>query len=304
MSGSPNFTSAIGSIKATDVTLISIESDSLPGPDGVVVADTSVLPAGLSALWSFAELFKIAAAAELDVNPVELQVGLHPFPKGVSETRRIFIADSLENGAGYAARLAHPEIVNAIMQNILTEILPTYEARRHTMQCDASCPDCLRSYDNRQLHSVLDWRLRSISRKLRSGVEPDLTRWLSNAEAAADQLVKNFRNESMHLSVKRVGSLIGVYSSDGGRIVIFSHPLWRKEQPLWTPQQSGARDSLSARLIQERRFASSISITTVAILIMPLFGWRAALRVRGCLVADDRDLSVRKIAQSDAWRTK
>src|SRR5262249_29546899 len=135
-----DFVSAIGSVKATDVTLLSIESDSLPGPDGVVEVAPSILPGGLSALWSFAELFRIAAAAELDVNPAELQMGLHPFRKGASETRRIFIADSLENGAGYAAKLAEPETANAIMQRILTEILPRLEGSRHRAQCDASCP--------------------------------------------------------------------------------------------------------------------------------------------------------------------
>jgi DEAD/DEAH box helicase domain-containing protein len=239
-----DFVSAIGSIKATDVTLLSIESDNLPGPDGVVEVAPSILPAGLSALWSFADLFRIAAAAELDVNPAELQMGLHPLRKSTSETRRIFVADSLENGAGYAAKLAEPEIANAIMQRILTEILPRFEATRHRGQCDASCPDCLRSYDNRQLHSVLDWRLALDLAEIASGVQPDLARWLSAGPSAAQYLVDTFGTAGVALEAKNVSMLAGVCAPAENRIVIFSHPLWRKEQPFWTREQSSAKDAV------------------------------------------------------------
>jgi DEAD/DEAH box helicase domain-containing protein len=239
-----DFVSAIGSIKATDVTLLSIESGNLPGPDGVVEVAPSILPAGLSALWSFADLFRIAAAAELDVNPAELQMGLHPLRKGTSETRRIFVADSLENGAGYAAKLAEPEIANAIMQRILAEILPRFEAARHRGQCDASCPDCLRSYDNRQLHSVLDWRLALDLAEIASGVEPDFSRWLSAGASAAQYLVETFGTAGVALEAKNVSTLAGVCAPTENRIVIFSHPLWRKEQPFWTREQSSAKDAV------------------------------------------------------------
>jgi DEAD/DEAH box helicase domain-containing protein len=243
-----DFVSAIGSIKATDVTLLSIESDSLPGPDGVLEVAPPLLPAGLSALWSFAELFRIAAAAELDVNPAELQMGLHPFRKGASETRRIFIADSLENGAGYAAKLAEPETANAIMQRILTEVLPRLEGSRHRAQCDASCPDCLRSYDNRQLHSVLDWRLALDLAEIASGVQPDISRWLSAGPDAAQYLVTAFGTAGIALETKMVGQLAGVYAPSEARIVVFSHPLWRKEEPFWTRQQSAARDAVATTI--------------------------------------------------------
>jgi DEAD/DEAH box helicase domain-containing protein len=211
-----------------------------------VEVSPSILPAGLSALWSFAELFRIAAAAELDVNPAELQMGLHPLRKGTSETRRIFVADSLENGAGYAAKLAEPEIINALMQRILTETLPGFDAARHRSQCDASCPDCLRSYDNRQLHSVLDWRLALDLAEIASGVQPDFNRWLSLGAEAAQYLVTALAPSGIALEAKNVGSLAGVYAPNENRIVIFSHPLWRKEEPFWTREQSVARDAVAA----------------------------------------------------------
>jgi DEAD/DEAH box helicase domain-containing protein len=246
----PDFKTAIGSIKTTDVTLISIESDNLPGPDRVVVTSPSILPAGLSALWSFAELFRISAAAELDVSPNELQVGLHPLAKGSSETRRIFIADALENGAGYAAKLADPEIVNAIMQRILGEIGPQWQAHKHISQCDSSCPDCLRSYDNRLLHSVLDWRLALDLAEIAAGVAPDVDRWLGMGSQTAEQLAQTFGTDTL-LEVKKLGKLAGVYGANQSRMAIFSHPLWRQEEPFWTLEQRVAREAAVKMLGRE-----------------------------------------------------
>src|SRR5262249_34006836 len=156
--------------------------------------------------------------------------------------KRIFIADSLENGAGYAAKLAEPEIANAIMRRILTDVVPRFEAARHRAQCDASCPDCLRSYDNRQLHSVLDWRLALDLAEIASGVQPDIARWLSAGADAAQYLVTAFGKTGIALETKIVGPLAGVYAPSENRIVVFSHPLWRNEEPFWAQEQSSARD--------------------------------------------------------------
>ena len=69
---------------------------------------------GLSALWSFAELLRIAAAVELDVDPHELRVGLQPWKiDDTTITRRVIIADSLENGAGYARHISSPEVLKS-----------------------------------------------------------------------------------------------------------------------------------------------------------------------------------------------
>jgi DEAD/DEAH box helicase domain-containing protein len=79
---------AIGSIKTTDVLLLKIQADGLPGPDGVI--DVRGTPAGLSALWSFAELLRIAAGDQLDVDPAELQAGLHRRPQCHSHLGSVF----------------------------------------------------------------------------------------------------------------------------------------------------------------------------------------------------------------------
>src|SRR5262249_57070049 len=125
--------------KTTDVLLLKIQAEGLPGPDGVI--DARDTPAGLSALWSFAELLRIAAGDELDADPSELQTGLQPFRVGQTETRRIFLADSLENGAGYATHLAHREVMAAVIDRIVMLRRPQLEAEPHAARCDSSCPD-------------------------------------------------------------------------------------------------------------------------------------------------------------------
>ena len=156
----PDVVGAIGSVRRTDVLTLTLRSREIPGPDGTVDTSPDVLPMGLSALWSLAELLRIAAGAELDVNPNELQVGLQPWKTDAGTvTRRIFIADSLENGAGYARHLGSPEVLRRVVETVVDEIGAKMETPRHDAACDASCPDCLRSYDNRFIHPHLDWRL-------------------------------------------------------------------------------------------------------------------------------------------------
>lgn len=50
------------------------------------------------------------------------------------------------------------ENLQLVLDDILTNMATKYEAENHAT-CSASCSDCLRSYDNRRLHGVLDWRL-------------------------------------------------------------------------------------------------------------------------------------------------
>ena len=64
----------------------------------------------------------------------------------------------METGAGYAPWLGRPEELALILKEILSDLGSRYSQPKH-LACTASCPDCLRSYDNRRLHGALDWRL-------------------------------------------------------------------------------------------------------------------------------------------------
>ena len=251
----PDVVGAIGSVRRTDVLTLTLRSSEIPGPDGTVDTSRDVLPMGLSALWSFAELVRIAAGTELDVNPNELRVGLQPWrTDSGTVTRRIFIADALENGAGYARHLGLPEVLTHVVGTVVEEIAAKIESPRHVAACDASCPDCLRSYDNRFIHPHLDWRLALDLAQLASGDVLPVERWLSRGEAIAGSFVAAF-GEHTDFERMTAGDLHAVATASSGRAAVFGHPLWRSEPGHFVEAQRTADSRVRARRgIEEVRF--------------------------------------------------
>ena len=243
----PDHVGAIGSVRRTDVLTLTLRSSEIPGPDGAIDTSQETLPMGLSALWSFAELLRIAAAAALDVNPNELQVGLQPWRTQTDTiTRRIFIADSLENGAGYARHLATSEVLRRIIEVVATDIgVSKLESERHKAACDASCPDCLRSYDNRFIHPHLDWRLALDLAQVANGGPLSADRWLSRSQDMTESFVAAF-GEHTDFQCIMAGELHGVLAPSTSRAVIFGHPLWRSEPRHFVELQQGALSQLRA----------------------------------------------------------
>ena len=176
---------AIGEIRPTDVVTLTLDRLALHA--GVIPTNTSVLPAGLPAIWSFAEVMRRGCQVALDLQPDELQVGLQPARINDLETRRIFLADRLENGAGYAPELAEPSKIKEVLEGILGELTAEYESVAHS-DCTESCPDCLRSWDNRRLHGALDWRLALDVAALAAGLPLPTERWLSRRAAPRRRL--------------------------------------------------------------------------------------------------------------------
>lgn len=83
-----------------DVLTVGLHNAHLPG--GLVPYSSKVLPAGMAAYWSLAEVLRRSAKRLLDIDPQELEFGLYPTSQG---SMTVFIADALDNGAGYAAEL-------------------------------------------------------------------------------------------------------------------------------------------------------------------------------------------------------
>ena len=246
---------AIGSVRRTDVLTLTLRSSKIPGPDGTIDTSRDVLPMGLSALWSFAELVRIAAGAELDVNPNELKVGLQPWrTEAGTVTRRVFIADALENGAGYARHLGSPEVLTHVVGTVVKKIADKIESPRHGTACDASCPDCLRSYDNRFIHPHLDWRLALDLAQLSRGDALPAERWLSQGEAITGSFVAAFGE---HTDFERImaGDLNGVATPLSRRVAVFGHPLWRSDPEYFVEAQRTADSLVRAKWsIKEVRF--------------------------------------------------
>ncbi len=114
---------------------------------------------GLRASWySLSFLLRRAAAYRLDVQPVEFVAGIHVAAVLDAPTNvRAFLADTLENGAGFCTHLGRDGLSDLI--ETVEGVLSDWNLPAHAQNCRGSCPDCLRDYHNMPFHTLLDWRL-------------------------------------------------------------------------------------------------------------------------------------------------
>ena len=216
---------AIGEVKKTDVVTLTLDRVRLKG--GVVATRREDVPAGTSAMWSFAEMIRQGGKAELDLQPDELQVGLQPIQIEGTTSHRVFLADRLENGAGYAPQLGEGVIMKSILAKIVGALADEYEASNHA-HCSSSCPDCLRSWDNRRLHGALDWRLGLDVASLATGEPLPLGRWFDRAEMLSTNFVRAF-GSAVACHSEEISGLFTIIRDDRRRAVILGHPLWRHD---------------------------------------------------------------------------
>ena len=152
----------------------------------VMAAGVNLVPVGLclnpsrpeakAAWYSFGFLVRRAAAVSLDVNESELDLGIQPFPDlstpFAPPTARIFISDSLENGAGYSTFFGDPIRFEELLRFVLGEAPPSWTRSTppdsfnsplvtppHSQNCVSSCHRCLREFGNMAYHPILDWRM-------------------------------------------------------------------------------------------------------------------------------------------------
>jgi DEAD/DEAH box helicase domain-containing protein len=195
-------------------------------------------------LWLFAQVLRRGSQVALDLQPDELAVGLQPARLGSFESRRIFIADRLENGAGYAPELAQPDNVRQILRSIVGQLATDYEAESHA-ECSDSCPDCLRSWDNRRLHGMLDWRLALDVADLAVGQALPMHRWQPRAQRVADVFVRAY-GQAVPLRVEDVNGHIAILREDRESGLLVGHPLWHRDRQYWTSDQQTAAAQLRA----------------------------------------------------------
>ncbi len=267
----PDFRAAIGAIRRTDALTLTLVD--LPLPGGLRVISTrrppgTTLAPGLAALLSYAALLRVTAAQQvLDIRAEELQVGLQPVRVEGELTQRIFFADDLANGAGYASFLGR----QAEMQRLLRQALQlgqSFERQPHAARCGGSCPDCLRSYDNRWLHPALDWRLALDVAELAAGEQLHDERWLEPVPGDVDAFVAGYAGAP--LQPVQLGSLAGILHTGTRRAVFISPPLWPFEPQYYSEQQAEAQVVAESELGAE---AISFDAFTFARLPNRIFGW-------------------------------
>lgn len=198
----------------------------------------SLSPFGVSPVYaraayhSFGELLRMAACDYLDVEHSELRVNVRPMNVHGSPRLELFLLDALENGAGYCRHLAEERVVRS---EILPRLVDPANQFRQALEehghfCDGSCIDCIRHYDNAELHGLLDWRLGLDLAHLfadpAADVGFDCSYWAEAARSAAGRLARVLGDaevDALHgLQVVRSGSDL--------RAVIV-HPLWADRHP-------------------------------------------------------------------------
>jgi len=236
---------AIGEVRRTDVLLLGL--DALKLPDGSVATRPWECPAGQGALLSFAEFLRNAAKAYLDIEQAELQVGLQPTRAGETVSARVFLADALNNGAGYALELGDLGTLERLLQSIQNDTGERLRSDPHGGSCTSSCPGCLRNYENRFHHWALDWRLGLDVVDLALGQELNFSYWTKQIDPLIRSYVAGY---GAHLKVSEdvVNGIPALIAPEGGgSAVLFGHPLWRHDEANWSPQIRRAVTELRGR---------------------------------------------------------
>lgn len=216
---------AIGELRVTDVLTVGLAPAShVPG--GTITMHSETLPAGHAAFWSLTEVLRRGAKRLLDIDPMELVAGLHPLGQG---QMGIFLADALDNGAGYAIELGREDNFSRLLTETRARLIADWTRPEHTY-CSSGCVDCLRSYDNRFLHHFLDWRLALDMLDMLAGEAPKLDRWTNLGEQVAEGLS---RTTLMTVTTSHTSTGVPyVHNRDTGGVVLLGHPLWpRKGEP-------------------------------------------------------------------------
>lgn len=176
---------AIGSIQPTDFLFVGPQSPKfadgwrldLTSVNQQLSGQTDRVEGRRAAWYSYAYLLRKIAAIHLDVQPHELIAGLYSTVHHGTSTSYAFIADELENGAGFATTLGHPDNFAQFL-GAVEENLAKFNDYSHSRTCKGACYRCLRDYQNMPFHPLLDWRLARDVHQLLSGrkVEIDFER--------------------------------------------------------------------------------------------------------------------------------
>ncbi|PJF40107.1 MAG: DEAD/DEAH box helicase, partial [Phototrophicales bacterium] len=221
---------ALLSRRKTSVLLTAIQE----WPKGVFADPITV--EGRAAWYSFAFWLRTVAATILDIEPQEIQAGIRTYKNSENViTAETFIADTLENGAGYCGWLStnFEKVFEHI--DLATKDSIGYQWLTSHQQCDSSCNQCLREYYNMPFHGLLDWRLALDMARLLFSVTTvvDLT---SNWDSYPNPWQSSSLCRSIATAMQKLG-----YEEDkedwarvfikNNYVLVETHPLWADDHP-------------------------------------------------------------------------
>ena len=217
---------ALFSPKTTDIVLLRFES----WPQHIYADPLTV--EGRAALYSFGFLLRKAAAAMLDIDESELSVGIRTTRAASKEKPegQVFLADTLENGAGYCRYLGEQKNLNELLQFMLSDdFAHKFRQSDHALRCTGSCYECLRNYNNLHYHGLLDWRLAFELTELAVKKNPLLSVNEEDWERLASGLDKIFHHDDGWHIEDIHGTKAAIFEKE--RAGVFCHPLWQDSHP-------------------------------------------------------------------------
>lgn len=103
---------------------------------------------------------------------------------------QLFLADAIENGAGFTTFLrAKPRFAELVDTTLATVASHWEDPARHA--CGSSCPGCLRDWSNTPYHPLLDWRLAADLLEVLIHGAPQRDRWETVRARAVDKVCED-----------------------------------------------------------------------------------------------------------------
>lgn len=258
-------TGAIGAIFKTDILSFIFEDVQDCGANGIL--DINGQPSAKAAIASFSEILKLAIATELDIDPSEFRTGRQRCLIDDTATEQLFLADALENGAGYTRWASDPDNLKTALTRYLdgklTErgVLEKWMDPSHAKDCDRSCPDCLLNYSNRFSHGILDWRLGLDLSDVVLGRTIDTNRWIGRAEYPSAIAFQGFCSANGEtVDIEYVGGLVALKKDK--KAIVLGHPLWHTRSGLLNAKQNQIRSELYSRGVDHIDFVDVKDFTS------------------------------------------
>lgn len=240
-------TAAIGAVQPTDLMLYSSNraTDSKLGlrfnvdSVGKQRSGVSDLISGRRAAWySLSFLIRKVASVCLDIDPQELEAGVFSgLGQDGKPTMFTFLADALENGAGFSSYLGTAEGFQELTLEI-ERFLSELERAEHRDTCDSSCYMCLRDYGNMAFHPLLDWRLaRDLFQVIQTG---EINVRSIQQEKVLNQWINDFHGKRLEFA----NELVALVEIEGKKVVIcMKHELEASDKDLTASRLRAVEDA-------------------------------------------------------------
>lgn len=183
-----------------------------PNLDSSVQALDPLQPSIRGAFYSLGFLLRQVAHDLLDVGYEELEIDVVTDVEDGVLTSSLVIADTLENGSGYA-KLLYEDLEELVGK--ARDYLSKIDLHHGGIACDASCYQCLNDYSNSRMHDLLDWRLSSDLLDIIEHGEFERTKWrpstLSHLKQVIDgQTIKLIDEDDLIVKSQRSGACIAI----------------------------------------------------------------------------------------------